>query len=412
MRRQAGTERLSPVPNRGRSLSPDYSSVLEVLPEAHPNELLSLLHDAAAPLEARDLGLYLADYQGVALLPVLVDQSIAATLVEEDIASTMAGRAYRTGETTTAERADGFRVWTPLVERGERTGVLAMTLPKLDDHLVAQCIHLGRFAGLLVRSFARTTDILHLARRRRSMHLAAGMQWDLLPPLTLNSANVTASGRLEPAYEVAGDAFDYAMNEEYLHVAVFDGMGHGVDSTLMTTLAVGAYRHARRAGVPLSEIHAEVDRAIAEQYEHRMCFVTATFARLALDGGRLEWCTAGHPTPLLLREHRVVRQLSCLPSLPLGLGGQSREVASEQLEPGDSVLFFTDGVVEGRSQSGEEFGVGRLSERWEHHSASHLQPDEVLRRLIEDVMAYSAGKLRDDASLAVVHWRGSSRDQP
>ena len=56
------------------------------------------------------------------------------------------------------------------------------------------------------------------------------------------------TGLLEPAYEVAGDAFDYALNDDRLHVAVFDGMGHGIASTLLSTLAVGAYRHARRNG--------------------------------------------------------------------------------------------------------------------------------------------------------------------
>lgn len=388
------------------SPAPDYSSILAALPEARPQELFDLLQTAAAPLGASELGVYLADYQGVALLPVLVDRTTASRFVEEDVASTMAGRAYRSGETATAEREGGVRVWVPLVERGERTGVLAMTLPDIDDELLTHCIHLGRFAGVLFRAFARTTDILHLARRRRSMTLAASMQWDLLPPLTLNSAYATVSGRLEPAYEIAGDSFDYALNEDHLDVAIFDGIGHSVSSTLLTSLAIGAYRHARRTGASLPEIHAAVDREVAEQFGQQVTFVTAIFAKLRVVDGALEWYTAGHPSPLLLRGRRVVRQLSCRTSLPLGLGGECREVVTEQLEPGDHVLFFSDGVIEERSESGEMFGMDRLSERWEHHAASDLQPDEVLRRLIEDVMGHSRGKLRDDASLVILRWSG------
>jgi serine phosphatase RsbU (regulator of sigma subunit) len=264
---------------------------------------------------------------------------------------------------------------------------------------------LGRFAGLVVRSFARTTDLFHLRRRRQSMTLAAGMQWDLLPPLTIRTARALACGRLEPAYEIAGDAFDYVVNDVHLHASVFDGMGHGVHSTLMTTLAVGAYRHARRAGESLPAIYAAVDGAVAAQY-HGDAFVTAAMARLRLADGLLEWTSAGHPAPLLMRDRRIVRQLACTPSLPLGLGGTCREVASEALEPGDCVLFFTDGVVEGRSAAGEEFGVDRLAERFEHHAASDAEPDEVLRMLVDDVTGFNAHKLRDDASLLLLRWNG------
>ena len=135
-------------------------------------------------------------------------------------------------------------------------------------------------------------------------------------------------------------------------------------------------------------------------------FVTGQIARLALDSGVLEWTNAGHPRPLLLRGHRVVRELRCEPSLPFGFGGQCEEVASEALEPGDSVLFFTDGVVEGRSEAGSAFGeaLGRPM-----GAAVGLRPadGEILRRLVTAILDYSGGKLRDDATLLVLHWSGT-----
>lgn len=408
--------------------SPSYGDALDILPDRSPAELLDVLAVAATPLGARDLRLYLTDFQGTTL-------QLAAPFADGDagadaggdagagaggdadadademaayVAGSMAGRAFRSGEVVTAPRDGEVRVWVPLVERGERTGVVALTVSDATDQVLTDCIRLGRFAGLLVRSFARTTDLFHLRRRRRSMTLAAGMQWDLLPPLTVRSSQALACGRLEPAYGIAGDAFDYAMNDVHLHAGVFDGMGHGVHSTLMTALAVGAYRHARRAGQPLGAAYAAIDEAIADQYEGE-AFVTGALARLRLDDGLLEWTTAGHPPPLLLREHRVVRQLGCAPSLPFGLSGECREVAAEALEPGDCVLFYTDGVVEGRSAGGEEFGVDRLAERFEHHAASDALPDEVLRRLVDDVLGYNAHKLRDDASLMLLRWNGEQR---
>lgn len=385
-----------------------YGEALDALPDAAPTELLELLRVAAEPLRARDVRLYLSDFQGVSLQLVVPAEGVDPTEFTVDVAGSMAGRTFRTGEPVTVERDDGTSVWVPLLERGERTGVVALTVPELTEEMLAECIRFGRFAGLLVRSFARTTDLFHLRRRRQSMTLAAGMQWDLLPPLTIRTARALACGRLEPAYEIAGDAFDYVMNDAHLDAGVFDGMGHGVHSTLMTTLAVGAYRHARRAGESLPDIYAAIDRAIAEQYDGE-AFVTAALSRLRLADGRLECVCAGHPAPLLVRDRRVVRQLACDPLLPLGLGGACPDVSVETLEPYDCVLFFTDGVIEGRAASGEEFGVDRLAERFEHHAASEAEPDEVLRRLVDDVTGYSAHKLRDDASLLLLRWSGGEQ---
>lgn len=383
----------------------DYGAVLDLVPDAAPSHLRQLLEAAAQSLGGIDLDLYLADFQGLILQSVLPTQGGDEPAMDEEVAGSMAGRAFRTGDVVSADRDGEVRVWVPLVERGERTGVLALTVPRLEEAELAECVRLGLFAGLLVRSFARTTDLMHLSRRRRSMTLAAGMQWDLLPPLTLRCAQALACGRLEPAYEIAGDAFDYVINDRHLHAAVFDGMGHGVESTLMTTLAVGAYRHARRAREPLAVMHATVDRVMADQY-HGEAFVTAALIQLDLASGLLEWTNAGHPAPLLMRNHRIVRELHCSPSLPLGLGGGCREIGSEALEPGDNVLFFTDGVVEGRSHTGEEYGIERLADAWETSAASDQEPDEVLRRLVEGVLTFNAGKLRDDASVLLLCWRG------
>jgi hypothetical protein len=384
----------------------DYAAALDVIADASAGDLSRLLLATARQLGASEVDLYLADFQGVVLQPMLLGADLTEPiLAEEEVSSSMAGRAFRTGEPVIAARDEGERVWVPLVERGERTGVVALTLPVVDETGLEECVRLGQFAGLLVRGFARTTDLMHLRRRRRSMTLAAGMQWDLLPPLTVRGAQALVCGRLEPAYEIAGDAFDYAINGRQLDAGIFDGMGHGVEATMMTTLAIGAYRHARRGGDDPLAARAAVDGAVAAHYEGE-AFVTGVLSRLELDTGVLQWINAGHPAPLLLRNRRVIRELHSPPSLPLGLGGAYQHVATEPLEPGDNVLFFTDGMVEGRSHTGQEFGVDRLASVWEQQSASGQLPDEVLRRLVEAVIEFNAGKLRDDATMVELCWYG------
>ena len=95
-----------------------------------------------------------------------------------------------------------------------------------------------------------------------------------------------------------------------LHLAIFDGLGHGLGSTLLTGLAVGAYRHARRDGAPIAGMHAAIDEALAGHYDD-VSFATGIIARLATGSGRLEWSCAGHPRPLLLlRGRKIVAELS------------------------------------------------------------------------------------------------------
>src|SRR5205823_13499229 len=101
-----------------------------------------------------------------------------------------------------------------------------------------------------------------------------------------------------------------------LHVASFDGLGHGLGSTMLTGLAVGAYRHARRDGASIAGMHAAIDAALAGHYDDVSC-ATGIIARLATGSGRLEWSCAGHPRPLLLRRRKVVADLSCDSVLPV-----------------------------------------------------------------------------------------------
>ncbi|WP_433221888.1 PP2C family protein-serine/threonine phosphatase [Dactylosporangium sp. CS-047395] len=79
------------------------------------------------------------------------------------------------------------------------------------------------------------------------MQLAAEIIWTQLPPLTFATDRATVAAILEPAYEVGGDAFDYAANGDALHVALFDAVGHGIEASALTALTLSAYRNARRS---------------------------------------------------------------------------------------------------------------------------------------------------------------------
>ena len=385
--------------------------ISELLKRANitPPDLLAA--DVAAALGdagGNHLVIYVVDYEQATLQPV----ALASELLDDPpegaaIAGTMAGRAFQRQEVVSAETEAGWRVWAPLVERAERLGVLELGFTSVDDEIVRLCEDLGRLVGHLLHTAGRYTDVVELRRRRRSMSLAAEMQWDmLLPALAFRSTQVGIAGLLEPAYEVAGDGFDYSLDGETLRFLMLDAMGHGLGAALASTLALAAFRHGRRSGLDLAGIAHGIDDALVSQFGGEM-FVTAHIGALDTATGRFDWVNAGHPPPLLARGSKVVGEINCRPCYPLGLGILEPEIGTCQLEPGDTLVFYSDGVIEARPDADrrDQFGIDRLKDLLERHLGLGLVAAEVLRRTVRTVMAHRAESLEDDATLVLMEWR-------
>jgi serine phosphatase RsbU (regulator of sigma subunit) len=216
---------------------------------------------------------------------------------------------------------------------------------------------------------------------------------------------------LEPAYDVAGDCFDYALNNTTFDLALFDPVGHGLTSALIAALCVGCYRHDRRESNRLEHIHAHLDVTTGDMFPDP-AFATGLLARVDLDTGAMTWTNAGHPLPMLIRGGQVVKYLTCPPTLPWGLGRlddptRPTPIATETLEPGDSVLFYTDGVVEAHVPGQDPFGVERLADLVGQHASDRLEPEAIVSRLVRAVLEHQAEQLADDATLVLMQWNGS-----
>ncbi len=364
--------------------------------------------DIAAALQeagGHHLVLYVVDYEQTILQPVGIAVDL---LVEEpkgvNIEGTLAGRAFQLQQVVTAEIDGAWRVWVPVRERADRIGVLEFGFDKVNEELLALCDDLGLLAGHLVHTSSRYTDLVELRRRRRPMNLAAEMQWDMLmPPLAFSSPELAIAGILEPAYFVAGDAFDYSLDGEQFSFAILDAMGHGVHSTLASALALGAFRHGRRRGLELNVIAEQVDDALIEHLGEG--FVTGHICHLDVGTGVFRWVNAGHPPPLLMRGAKVVGEMKAEPCLPLGLGIEITQIGEVHLQPGDRILFYSDGVVEARPQGGREFGVERLIDDAEEYLGSSVPVAEVLRRLVRRLREHRGAELEDDATLVFLEWK-------
>jgi serine phosphatase RsbU (regulator of sigma subunit) len=239
------------------------------------------------------------------------------------------------------------------------------------------------------------------------MQLAAEIIWNQLPPLTFAANGALVTAVLEPCYDVGGDAFDYAANGDIVHIALFDTVGHGISASALTTLALNTYRNARRSGLDLADTYRSIDKWIRAQYAG--AFVTAVLGELDTATGVYRRIAAGHPAELHIRDGRALPALPTPTALPLGLGHMLPRppgVTEVTLEPGDSLVLYTDGITEARSADGELFGLDQLTD-FMVETLAQGSPAETMRKLIHKIVSYENGELRDDATAALVQWQPS-----
>jgi serine phosphatase RsbU (regulator of sigma subunit) len=390
----------------------------EMLQEVLRRTHLSTAPDVATVVaeEARRIGtdalvLYVVDYEQKCLVPVP-----GSGTDERDplpVRGTVAGRVFASSSVLDLE-ADGGRgrhLWLPLLDGTERLGVVEMTFAghdaPLSDALVAVCERYAHLIATVIANKDPYSDFFKLLRRRQRMTMASELLLELVPPHVLATDTFVLAGILEPCYDIGGDAYDYAANEDgVLHFAVFDAMGHGLAAAGVAAFALSAYRHSRRRGDGPTGMHAAIDAAVSEQYPMSR-FVTAVIAQLDTASGRLRWTNAGHPAPLLLRGGHLIKTLDTAPSPPLGmkLAAEPPVEGEEWLEPGDMILLYTDGLTEARRPDGGLFSVERLAEFIERQAANGLPAPETLRGLREAIIERGEGSLRDDATALLVEWR-------
>jgi serine/threonine protein phosphatase PrpC len=384
-------------------------ALLEASRHARPDDLPAIAHRLATDVRATDLIMYLVDYDQTTLTP---QTRTGVERLPLSIDTTLAGRVFATGqphdggEIVDAHGKTRHRLWLPLIHGSERLGVLEFlaTAPITGGQRGDYELAAGWFAQI-VATCRMYGDALERTRRRQPMQLAAEIVWNQLPALTFATAAVAVSAVLEPCYDVGGDAFDYAVNGDTLHIGIFDSVGHGINASALTALVVSAYRNARRCGLDLSDTYRSIDKWVHDQYPEKFC--TAVLAELDITTGDYRKISAGHPGELLLRDGKLVKELPTPTALPLGLGHLDNPIPAiteDSLQPGDRILLYTDGVIEARTATGEQFGIHRLRDFVTNALTDQHPAAETMRRLIHAILAHQHDDLQDDASAVLIEW--------
>ncbi|MFD8307746.1 PP2C family protein-serine/threonine phosphatase [Streptomyces sp. NPDC059690] len=352
---------------------------------------------------AENVEFLMVDYGLRVLQPV---SSTADPAQAVPVHGSAAGRAFGTQQPFVLED-DAGRAWThlPVTVRGDRLGVLGVTLPPgvRPGADMAELTEPARILGHAVLVAERDTDVYRRARRRDRLTLAAEMQWQLLPARSSAGPGYALGAQLEPAYAIFGDNFDWSVSADRLLLYVTNGMGEGMEA-LLTGLGINALRDARRAGIPIADQAALADQAVYARYRGQ-AHLSVLLVDLELSSGRVRVVDAGSPRMLRLRDGAVT-PVPLEAQLPLGMFEETDYTAQEsRLRPGDRLLFVSDGVHAVADPGGEPYGERALARAV---TATRLLPAaDVPAAVLRELSGHRGRPEPDDDALVVcLDWFG------
>jgi sigma-B regulation protein RsbU (phosphoserine phosphatase) len=248
-------------------------------------------------------------------------------------------------------------------------------------------------------------ELLEQVQREHELKIAADIQHALLPPSYYTGLGFEVAATSVPCRAIGGDFFDY------FHLArggfafvLGDVAGKGPPAALLASMLQGIFTaNALRDGTPAGFLSQANEALVRRAIEAR--FATAVYAVLDRRG-RLTYCNAGHNPPVVVGRSGV-RRLECGGMVIGAFEGAIYDDDTQQLESGDVLVLYSDGLTEARNPDREEFGEKRLLACVKTHYA--LPPQDLMRHLLSTVHEFSAGSAQsDDLTVLVLKYTGAS----
>jgi sigma-B regulation protein RsbU (phosphoserine phosphatase) len=292
--------------------------------------------------------------------------------------------------------------------QGELLGVLY-----LDSHLPSSAFTdvdrevlrtLAREAATVIENARLFAAARAKVRLDHEIEIASQIQHTLLPKALPNTPDVAVAGSTLSCHSVGGDCFDVIQLGGGRHgFFVGDVSGKGISAALLATLLQGVFFTTAAMDISLSGVFSRVNLYLCERSgEDRYATV---FYGILDKMGRFEYVNAGHVPPLLRRKSGALEGLGSA-NFPVGMFAEAEyQSARVQLEPGDFLVIYTDGVSEAQNPQGDMFEEARLRQIMEAFTGDSVeQLGDAIR---EGMRAFTGGAAQsDDITILVVQHKG------
>ncbi|MFC2075588.1 PP2C family protein-serine/threonine phosphatase, partial [candidate division KSB1 bacterium] len=190
--------------------------------------------------------------------------------------------------------------------------------------------------------------------------LARRIQQSLLPPEQLDADWFRLQAACKPAYHVGGDFFDYQdLPGKGVALTIGDVSGKGISASILMSYLLAGLRSLIRTGIEPAEVLETVNRILLDSTNPDQ-FSTIFFGLFESESRSLIYINAGHPPPILLRAGGTIEKLSKGGMLLGAFPDPGYGTSSVHLDPGDLLVFYTDGVLDARNPHGDTFSSRRL----------------------------------------------------
>ncbi|MCP4157130.1 MAG: SpoIIE family protein phosphatase [bacterium] len=288
----------------------------------------------------------------------------------------------------------GISITVPMISRGEQIGLLSIGKKQNNDDFTGDDLEIFQEAAFHTALALQNVKLQleHLEKKRidKELEVARNIQVHLMPGTIPEVEGLQLHGEYRPCFEVGGDYFDIIpVDKSKTALVIADVSGKGAGAAILMSNLQASLRMAISFSIPPTDIAYKINNMIMENSLNNQ-FITFFIAIWDNETKTLQYINAGHNPPVIITSDNKMKQLNPT-GIGLGIKG-NREYKSKtiQLEVGDVITIFTDGIEEYFNFEGEPFGTGRMFESF--HASRELHPRDVIAKLFKNLSDFSGGK--------------------
>lgn len=299
-----------------------------------------------------------------------------------------------------AENIDSRSYERVEIKSGDEIQVLADTFNKMSEDLIGYMNNLEKVTAEKERISAE-------------LDVAKKIQASMLPsifPAFPQYDEIDLYATMNPAKEVGGDFYDFfKLDQNRIGIVMADVSGKGVPAALFMVIAKTLIKNHAAANETPSEIFTNVNAQLCENNDEGM-FVTCFMGILEIDTGKFVYVNAGHNPPLLKKKDGLFEYMKIRPGFILaGMEGMRYKEAEIQLDPGDILYLYTDGVTEALNRQNELYSDLRLKELLNGETLDNISIKDTLTYIRNDIVTFADGaEQADDITMLILKMNGGN----
>lgn len=244
----------------------------------------------------------------------------------------------------------------------------------------------------------------HNRKIENELDIASGIQKRILPG-NITTDEYEIYGFQKQAKSVGGDLYDYFVKDRKLHFCIGDVSGKGIPASLVMTELCSLYRFIASNGDDSEQIVKTLNDAVIEHSDDSM--ICTLFAGiLDLTTGKLDYCNAGHTPPVLIKEDRSASFLNIKANMPIyAFGHYPYKSGTLQINQGEKIFLYTDGVTEARNRKQHFFGSDAMLAALKKNTGKNLET--IVNGVLNQISSFSGkAEQNDDITIMCIEYKG------